>query len=95
MAPTSEEWKDELAYQRENIGRSVGMTSKGGEIMKGIMKDSKELCKKSNIFLIQHGKTITTRHLNGSKVHLNKTGTKYNQTPLLNFSYYIMTINFT
>ena len=30
MAPTSEEWKDELAYQRENIGRSVGMTSKGG-----------------------------------------------------------------
>ena len=34
----------------------------------------KELCKKNNIFLIQHDKTITARHLNGSKLHLNKRG---------------------
>ena len=29
-----------------------------------------------NIFLIQHDKTITTRRLNGSKLHLNKRGIK-------------------
>ena len=36
----------------------------------------KKLCKENNIFLIQHDKTIATRHLNGSKLHLNKSGTE-------------------
>ena len=36
----------------------------------------KELCKEKNIFLIQHDKTITTRDLNGLKLHLNKRGTE-------------------
>ena len=36
----------------------------------------KKLCKENNIFLIQHDKTIATRHLNGSKLHLNKRGTE-------------------
>ena len=35
----------------------------------------KELCKEKNIFLI-HDKAITTRHLNGLKLHLNKRGTE-------------------
>ena len=30
----------------------------------------KEFCKENNIFLIQHDKTITIRHLDGSKLHL-------------------------
>ena len=29
--PTSEGWKAELAYQREEAGRSVGMTSMGNQ----------------------------------------------------------------
>ena len=29
--PTSEGWKAELAWQREEIGRSVGMTSTGNQ----------------------------------------------------------------
>ena len=31
----------------------------------------KEICKENNICLIQHDKTIISRHLNGSKPHLN------------------------
>ena len=36
----------------------------------------KELDKEKNIFLIQHDKAITTRFLNGLKLHLNKRGTE-------------------
>ena len=36
----------------------------------------KELCKEKNISLIQNDKTITARHLHGSRLHLNKRGTK-------------------
>ena len=36
----------------------------------------KELCKERNIFLIQFDKTSTTRHLNGSRLHLNKRATE-------------------
>ena len=36
----------------------------------------KELRKEKYIFLIQHDKTITTRHLNGSKLHLTKRSTE-------------------
>ena len=36
----------------------------------------KELRKEKNVFLIQRDKTIITRGLNGSKLHINKMGTK-------------------
>ena len=31
-SPTSERWKTELAWQREDVGRSVGITSTGNRI---------------------------------------------------------------
>ena len=30
------------------------------------------MCKKKNIFLIDHGKRIKAKHLNSSKIHLNR-----------------------
>ena len=35
----------------------------------------KELCKEKNLYYINHEKKITVKHLNGSKLHLNKKGT--------------------
>ena len=35
----------------------------------------KRLCQENNFELINHENTITERHLNGSKLHLNKRGT--------------------
>ena len=35
----------------------------------------KSLCQENNFELINHENTITERHLNGSKLHLNKRGT--------------------
>ena len=34
----------------------------------------KRLCQENNFELINHENTITERHLNGSKLHLNKRG---------------------
>ena len=48
--------------------RNDGHQQKVAEINRHL----KELCKVNNNFLIQHDKTITTRHSNGSKLHLNK-----------------------
>ena len=36
----------------------------------------KVLCRKKNINIIDHGNSITVRHLNGSKLHLNLQGNK-------------------
>ena len=36
----------------------------------------KDLCKEKNLHYIDHRNSINTRHLNGSKLHLNKKGTK-------------------
>ena len=36
----------------------------------------KELCNKNNISFMQHDETITTKHLNGLKLHLSKKGTQ-------------------
>ena len=35
----------------------------------------KKLCKEKNLCCINHDKKITVKHLNGSKLHLNKKGT--------------------
>ena len=35
----------------------------------------KKLCKEKNLYYIKHDKKITVKHLNGSKLHLNKKGT--------------------
>ena len=35
-----------------------------------------ELCKEKDINLIDHGKTITVKNINGSKLHLNKRDTR-------------------
>ena len=35
----------------------------------------KELCEKKNLYDINHDKKITVKHLNGSKLYLNKKGT--------------------
>ena len=35
----------------------------------------KELCKEKKLYYINHEKKITVKHLNGSKLHLNKKGT--------------------
>ena len=35
----------------------------------------KELCKEKNLYYINHDKKVTVKHLNGSKLHLNKKGT--------------------
>ena len=32
----------------------------------------KELCKEKNLYYINHEKKITVKHLNGSKIHLNR-----------------------
>ena len=36
----------------------------------------KELCKRKNIYLIDHSKRIKPQHLNKGKLHLNKNGSK-------------------
>ena len=36
----------------------------------------KNLCLEYNLYLIDHGSTINTRHVNGSKLHLYKKGTR-------------------
>ena len=40
-----------------------------------VNRSLKRLCQEKNFDLINHEKTITERHLNGSKLHLNKRGT--------------------
>ena len=35
----------------------------------------KQLCKEKKLYYINHEKKITVKHLNGSKLHLNKKGT--------------------
>ena len=37
----------------------------------------KVLCREKNINIIDHGNTITIRHLNGSRLHLNLKGNKF------------------
>ena len=34
----------------------------------------KELCKEKNLYYINHEKKVAVKHLNGSKLHLNKKG---------------------
>ena len=41
-----------------------------------VNKELKNLCLENNLFLIDHGNTINTRHVNGSKLLLNKKGTR-------------------
>ena len=36
----------------------------------------KEKCREKKLQLLDHGNTITVRHLNASKLHLNKRGTQ-------------------
>ena len=36
----------------------------------------KELCAAKNIYLIDHADSINSRHLNSSKLHLNRDGTR-------------------
>ena len=36
----------------------------------------KEMCKEKNIFLLEHSRKIKANHLNNSKLHLNRRGTK-------------------
>ena len=35
----------------------------------------KELCKEKHLYYINHEKKVTVKHLNGSRLHLNKKGT--------------------
>ena len=37
-----------------------------------VNKVLEELCKEKNLYYINHEKKITVKHLNGSKLHLNK-----------------------
>ena len=39
-----------------------------------VNKELKNLCLESNLYLIDYGSTINIRHINGSKLHLNKKG---------------------
>ena len=41
-----------------------------------INKNLKDRCREKNLNFINHGNTITVRHLNASKLHLNKRGTQ-------------------
>ena len=41
-----------------------------------VNKELKNISLENNLFVIDHGSTINTRHLNGSKLHLNKKGTR-------------------
>ena len=41
-----------------------------------VNKELKNLCLENNLYMIGHGITINTRHVNGSKLHLNKKGTR-------------------
>ena len=36
----------------------------------------KEKCREKKLQFLDHGNTITVRHLNASKLHLNKRGTQ-------------------
>ena len=44
-----------------------------------------KLCIERNIYLIDHIKTLKTKHLNGSKLHLNRRGAPILQKPLQKF----------
>ena len=41
-----------------------------------VNKELKNLSLENNLYVIDHGSTINTRHLDGSKLHLNKKGTR-------------------
>ena len=41
-----------------------------------VNKKPKSLCLENNLYLIYHRSTISTRHINGPKLHLNKKGTR-------------------
>ena len=41
-----------------------------------VNKKLKNLCLENSLYLIDHGSTINNRHVNGSKLHLNKNGTR-------------------
>ena len=41
-----------------------------------VNQDLRVLCRQKNINIIDYGNTITVRHLNGSKLHLNLKGNK-------------------
>ena len=41
-----------------------------------VNQNLKVLCRQKNINIIDYGNTITVRHLNGSKLHLNLKGNK-------------------
>ena len=41
-----------------------------------VNKELKNISLENNLYVIDHGSTINTRHLDGSKLHLNKKGTR-------------------
>ena len=41
-----------------------------------VNKGLKNFCLENNLYLIDNGSTINTRHIDGSKLHLNKNATR-------------------
>ena len=41
-----------------------------------VNKELKNISLENNLYVTDHGSTINTRHLDGSKLHLNKKGTR-------------------
>ena len=55
------------------------ITARNGQYREKAIEVNKELnnlCLENNSYLIDDGSTINTRHVNGSKLHLTKKGTR-------------------
>ena len=50
------------------------ITARSDQYRKNAIEVNKKLCLENNLYLIDHGNIINTRHVNGSKLHLNKKG---------------------
>ena len=50
------------------------ITARSDQYRKNAIEVNKKLCLEINLYLIDHGNIINTRHVNGSKLHLNKKG---------------------
>ena len=64
---------DEIAKTVIDLASEVPeLNKKGSEVNYHL----KELCNRKNVFLIYHSKKIKASHLNSSRLHLNRKGTK-------------------
>ena len=52
------------------------ITESNDQYRKKAIEEFKNLCLENNLYLIDNGSTVNTRHIDGSKLHLSKKATR-------------------